>query len=159
MSATVTLDSVAVIPRNEPKVPPRAWAAKGKSERFNLKNGAKHVLVVDDEISIADSLTEILAGHGYKARAVYSGVDAFDYCHELCPDIVVADVVMPKLNGVDTVVAIREFCPEIRVLLFSGQAGTSDILARARAKGHEFELLPKPIHPDRLLKTLASSQD
>jgi CheY-like chemotaxis protein len=157
MSAAPTLENVALIPLDDPKIPPAQRAAKGKSQGFEAKVGARHVLVVDDEIGIADSLTEILAGHGYAARAVYSGIDAINYCHELCPDIVVADVVMPKLNGVDTVLAIREFCPQIRILLFSGQAGTSDILARARAMGHDFELLPKPIHPDRLLKSLASS--
>ena len=157
MSTAPLLEDVAFIPVDDPKLPPAARARTGKSQRFEPKDDAKHVLVVDDEIGIADSLTEILAGHGYAARAVYSGVDAINYCHELCPDIVVADVVMPRLNGVDTVLAIREFCPKIRILLFSGQAGTSDILARARAMGHDFELLPKPIHPDRLLKSLASS--
>jgi CheY-like chemotaxis protein len=63
---------------------------------------------------------------------------------------------MPKMNGVDTVLAIRELCPDARMLLFSGQAGTRDILAHARANGHEFELLPKPIHPDQLLKRLSA---
>ena len=63
---------------------------------------------------------------------------------------------MPRRNGVETVVAIREFCPATRILLFSGQAGTADILEEARAHGHQFELLPKPIHPDLLLKKLAS---
>jgi CheY-like chemotaxis protein len=157
MSTALMLDDVAFVSCDDPKLPSVARAATGKSKRFEAKDDPKHVLVVDDEIGIADSLTEILAGHGYAARAVYSGVDAINFCHELCPDIVVADVVMPKLNGVDTVLAIREFCPKIRILLFSGQAGTSDILARARAMGHDFELLPKPIHPDRLLRTLASS--
>jgi len=62
---------------------------------------------------------------------------------------------MPKLNGVETVLAIREHCPATRILLFSGQAGVMDILDEARARGHQFELLPKPIHPDLLLKKLA----
>lgn len=154
MSTAATEENVALLPFNDSKIPPAPRPGKGK--RFEAKRDAKHVLIVDDEVGIADSLTEILAGYGYAARAVYSGIDAINHCHELCPDIVVSDVVMPKLNGVDTVLAIREFCPKIRILLFSGQAGTSDILARARAKGHDFELLPKPIHPDRLLKTLAS---
>jgi CheY-like chemotaxis protein len=59
---------------------------------------------------------------------------------------------MPKLNGVDTVTAIHEFCPAVRILLLSGQALTTDILDRARALGREFEVLPKPIHPYLLLK-------
>jgi len=141
--------------RDDPKTPPATVGVKGQSRQFQAKAGPKHIVVVDDEVQIADSLTEILTGHGYEARAFYSGRDAINHCQEQCPDIVVADVVMPKLNGVDTVLGILEYCPEIRVLLFSGQAGTSDILARARAKGHAFQLLPKPIHPARLLRTLA----
>ena len=155
MGTTALLDAVMVPPGGDPKTPPATVGVKGQSRQFEAKSGPKHIVVVDDEVQIADSLTEILTGHGYEARAFYNGRDAINHCQERCPDIVVADVVMPKLNGVDTVLAIREYCPETRVLLFSGQAGTSDILSRARAKGHNFELLPKPIHPDWLLKTLA----
>ena len=61
---------------------------------------------------------------------------------------------MPRLNRVDTAVAIQELCPATRVVLFSGQAQTTDLLAQARANGHQFELLIKPIHPEQLLKKL-----
>jgi len=91
---------------------------------------------------------------GFDARPFYGGQGAIDFARKQCPDIVLSDVVMPKLNGVETVLAIRELCPSTRILLFSGQAGTSNILQRARASGHEFELLPKPIHPEDLLKKL-----
>jgi DNA-binding response OmpR family regulator len=113
-------------------------------------------MVIDDETEIADTLAEILIAHGYDALAFYSGKTAIDFARNQCPAFVVSDVIMPKMNGVDTVLAIRELCPDARILLFSGQAGTRDILAHARAKGHEFELLPKPIHPDQLLKRLSN---
>ena len=116
----------------------------------------KRVLVIDDEPSIADSLTEILIGHGYDALAFHSGLTAIDSARDCCPDLVISDVVMPKLNGVDTVLAIRELCPSTKILLFSGQAGTTTILEAARAEGHEFEMLPKPIHPEQLLKKLST---
>lgn len=116
---------------------------------------ARRVLVIDDECSIADSLAEILNGNGWDAIACYSGRDAIEYARERCPDIVISDVVMPKLNGIETVLAIRDLCPAAKILLFSGQAGTTDILREARAKGHNFELVPKPIHPDLLLKTIS----
>lgn len=115
--------------------------------------------MIDDEATIADSLCEILNGHGYDAQAVYSGQAAIELTRKLCPDLVIADVVMPRLNGIETVLAIRELCPVTRILLFSGQAGTADLLAEARARGHQFELLPKPIHPDHLLKRLEKLQN
>lgn len=120
---------------------------------------AKTIFVIDDESSIADSLQEILNGHGYQALAFYSGRSAIEAARKQCPDFVLCDVVMPKLDGVDTVIAISKFCPRTRIVLFSGQATTSDILAKGRDKGFVFELLPKPIHPDRLLKKLAALKE
>jgi DNA-binding NtrC family response regulator len=113
------------------------------------------VLVIDDEADIADSLTDILILHGYDAVAFHDGLSAIESARSHCPDIVVSDVVMPKLNGVDTVAAIHEFCPEVRVVLLSGQALTMDILEKARAAGRDFEVLPKPIHPYLLLKKIS----
>jgi CheY-like chemotaxis protein len=132
---------------------PEPEPLKADSRRGQEKT--RRVFVVDDEISIADSLVEILNDSGYDARALYSGNAAISLARYMCPDIVVADVVMPTLNGVETVLAIKQICPATRVVLFSGQASTSDILKRARADGHEFDLLPKPIHPDELLQRLA----
>lgn len=114
----------------------------------------RRIFVIDDEDTIADSLAEILNGHGFDAVPFYKGKDAIDSARERCPDIVLSDVIMPRLNGIETVLAIRETCPTARIVLFSGQAGTADILRRARADGHEFELLPKPLHPEQLLRQL-----
>ena len=138
----------------------RSLSAKtGYSESGSSKATARprRIVVIDDEPSIADSLAEILTAHGFKASAFYAGQGAIDFVRKQCPDIVLSDVVMPKMNGVDTVIAIRELCPQTRIFLFSGQAGTTNILERARASGHRFELLPKPLHPDELLKRLSSS--
>lgn len=113
------------------------------------------ILVIDDETAIADSLVEILSASGFDASASYSGTSAIEQARQQCPYIVLSDVVMPRMNGVETVRAIREICPEARILLFSGQAGTTDILEQARQRGEKFELLPKPLHPDELLKRLS----
>jgi CheY-like chemotaxis protein len=118
------------------------------------KASQQRVLVVDDEGLVADSLAEILEEHGFEAEVAYSGKEAIELANRACPDILMSDVLMPQLNGVETALAIREICPKVRVLLFSGQAGTVDILKQARSQGHDFELLPKPIHPDQLLKRL-----
>jgi DNA-binding response OmpR family regulator len=116
----------------------------------------KRILVIDDETVIADSVVDILSLHGWDAIAFYNGLDAIEFARKNCPDIVISDVVMPKPNGIETVLAIRELCHTARILLFSGQAATTDILRDARAKGHQFELVQKPIHPDQLLKKISS---
>ena len=133
----------------------RRTPASQDSDTHAGKGQSKRVFVVDDETSIADTLAEILTDSGYEARALYSGHDAITLTRHVCPDIVVTDVVMPAMNGVETALAIKAICPTTRIVLFSGQAGTADILKHAREQGHEFEMFPKPIHPDDLLQILA----
>jgi CheY-like chemotaxis protein len=114
----------------------------------------RRVLVVDDEKLIAQSLRDILSRAGFDAVCALSGTEAIELAGEICPDIVISDVIMPDLDGVQTAIRIRRACPDARILLFSGQSATSDLLQRARAEGHTFDLLPKPIHPARLIAAL-----
>lgn len=112
------------------------------------------VLVVDDERVIADTLAIILNQHGYEASAVYTGTAAVERARSVRPDLVISDVIMPDMNGIEAAIAIRKFHPGCKILLFSGQAATADLLENARAHGHEFEILAKPVHPQDLLSKL-----
>jgi DNA-binding NtrC family response regulator len=115
---------------------------------------AKRVFVVDDERIIADTLAAILARCGYDVNAFYDAESALTRAESLAPDLVISDVVMPQMNGVDMAIVMTKRFPSCRVLLFSGQAATSGMLKEARLKGHDFELLAKPIHPKDLLAKL-----
>lgn len=112
------------------------------------------VLVVDDERVIADTLAMILNQSGFDARATYSGEKAVELASSFTPDMLITDVIMADLNGIDAAIKIRSLLPSIKVLLFSGQAATADLLEKARAHGHEFEILAKPVHPQDLLNKL-----
>ncbi len=115
----------------------------------------KHkVLVADDERVIADTLAMILNQSGFEARAVYSGEKALELASTFEPDMLISDVIMADLNGIDAAIRIRELRPGIKILLFSGQAATADLLEKARAQGYEFEILAKPVHPQDLLSRL-----
>ncbi|MGA7463621.1 MAG: response regulator [Candidatus Korobacteraceae bacterium] len=114
------------------------------------------VLVVDDEQVIADTLAKILDLNGYDASAVYTGTAAVESARSLQPDLVISDVIMPDMNGIEAAISIRGFLPSCKILLFSGQAATADLLENARAQGHEFEILAKPVHPSDLLAKLKS---
>jgi len=114
------------------------------------------VLVVDDETLIADSVTEILNRNGYEATAAYSGAEAIRQCELRRPDIVVTDVIMPDMDGIRLAMAVRAICANIRIVLFSGNAATPNLLDNAGMDGVFFELLTKPVHPAKLLKTLKS---
>jgi CheY-like chemotaxis protein len=109
------------------------------------------VLVVDDEQVIADTLVAILSRSGYMAIAAYDGASALETAGVIPPQMVITDVCMPGMTGIELAITLRELVPDCKVLLFSGQASTADLLAAARSAGHEFAALTKPIHPTELL--------
>ena len=113
------------------------------------------VLIADDERIIANTLALILNASGYEARAVYSGEKALEEAVELKPDVIICDVILGGISGIDVAVSITKSQPGCRVILFSGQAATADLLDRAQAEGYRFEILAKPIHPRVLLEHLA----
>ncbi len=112
------------------------------------------ILVVDDERVIADTLAMILNQSGFEAQAVYSGEKAVELASTFAPDMLITDVIMADLNGIDAAIRIRSLLPQIKILLFSGQAATADLLEKARSQGYEFEILVKPVHPHDLLTKL-----
>jgi DNA-binding response OmpR family regulator len=133
---------------------PVPGAPKDSSTLIRDLSRKQRVLVVDDEQLIAESLRDILTQAGFDAVSALSGTEGIELAEQICPDIVISDVIMPDLDGVQTAIRIRRACPNARIILFSGQAATSEILGRARAEGHDFDLLPKPIHPARLLAVI-----
>jgi CheY-like chemotaxis protein len=121
---------------------------------MTVKTVKPKVLVVDDERVIADTLAIILNQNGYDAAAVYTGTAAVERARSVRPDLIISDVIMPDVNGIDAAINIRKFLPGCKILLFSGQAATADLLESARDQGHEFEILAKPVHPQDLLANL-----
>ena len=112
------------------------------------------IIVVDDEPIIADTLVNILTGEGHDALAVSHGESAIKWAKMVLPDAVISDVIMPGMNGIETAKAIMQSLPNCRIILFSGQTASVDLLAQARAEGYAFEVLAKPINPDKLLEKL-----
>jgi len=114
------------------------------------------ILVVDDEAALADTLALIFQRAGYTATAVYSAEDALAFIATHRPSLVVSDVVMPGMNGLAMAKNIQIAYPNCRVLLFSGNADTQDLLDAARREGHAFEVLAKPVPPPQMLEKVAS---
>jgi CheY-like chemotaxis protein len=117
----------------------------------------RRVLILDDEQVIANTLALILNRNGFEARAVYNAQDAIQTAQELSPDFLISDVVMEGMTGIEAAIRISQIVPNCRILLFSGQAATADLLQRAEADGHHFEILVKPIHPRLLLQRLTEA--
>ena len=117
---------------------------------------ASRVFVVDDEPVIASSLVAILQMNGFRARSFTCAQEALNAARLQAPDLLISDVMMPDISGVDLAILITAQCPRCKVLLFSGQASTSDLLQAAREKGYNFRLLSKPVHPADLLSELGT---
>jgi CheY-like chemotaxis protein len=113
------------------------------------------VLIVDDESSVADSLVLVFSAHGYEARAAYSAEQAAEIVSQWEPRLVILDVVLPGMNGIDFAIQLKTSSPACRVLLFSGQQDSAVLLEGALEKGHEFTILAKPVHPKLFLEEAA----
>jgi CheY-like chemotaxis protein len=112
------------------------------------------VLITDDERVIADTLVAILTQGGFEARAAYSSAQALEIADVFRPDLLVSDVVMEEMSGIEAAVRIKAMLPDIRVFLLSGQTSTPELLEKANADRYGFEVLTKPVHPRDLISRL-----
>ena len=120
-----------------------------------LNSGKTVAFVVDDEDVIASTLELILLSRGFAVRSFVDPTDAAEAALTEKPDFLLTDVMMPNLNGIELALKVREVNPDCCVLLFSGQASTSDLLTRASEQGHRFDILAKPVHPLDLLSKIS----
>jgi len=114
------------------------------------------VLVIDDEKNLADTLVWILERAGFEATSAYDGESALQRLDTCQPDVVIADVIMPGINGIEVGTRIQAPFPKCHILLFSGQTATNELLGEAREHGLTWELLAKPMDPDELLAKVTS---
>jgi DNA-binding response OmpR family regulator len=114
------------------------------------------IFVLDDEPVIASTLGEILRRQGYAVTCFTEPLKALEAIHTKAPDLLIADVVMPEMSGIDLAIVMQETCPSCIVLLFSGQILTFQLLESARNRGYDFEVLSKPVPPTELLARIRS---
>ena len=99
---------------------------------------ARMILVVDDEHALADTLALILERAGYKSTATYSAAEALAAMANQRPDLIISDVMMPVMNGVDFAAQVCKSHPGIKILLISGHAGTKDLVEAAQSGCGQF---------------------
>ncbi len=138
---------------NETRNSPIVSSAKGPSSCAS--EYCPRVLVVDDECVIADTLAKVLTLSGFAAIAAYDADDALETALHSPPELLITDVVLRGMNGIELAITIKDLFPECEILLFSGQASTVDLMAAAGREGHRFRLLNKPVPPQDLLAMVA----
>lgn len=145
------LDQVALLPAD---LPPALFPEQPELSRPKRGRTRLRVLVVDDEHLIAQTVAAILNGNGFEAVEAFTGEQAIEIVRKFRPDIILSDVLMPRMTGVELGMQVRREFPDTRIVLFSGQAATAELVRKAKAEGSEFELFPKPIHPEELIARL-----
>jgi CheY-like chemotaxis protein len=119
--------------------------------------GAHKILVADDEVVIATTLRAILEQQGYRAAVAFDGKAAVRVARSFEPDVLLADVQMPKMNGIEAALEILQNLPDCNVLLYTAKPLPEDSLAKAKAQGYEFPLIQKPIAPGDLLHQIRNT--
>lgn len=115
----------------------------------NVVGRAGRILVVDDDRDTASALQELLAGAGHDVRVASDGGTAIRAVVTDAPDLVLLDIEMPGLSGVDALAAIRAVAPAVRVIMLSGT--TDPELAKRTLAFGAFEYIPKPFSVPHLL--------
>lgn len=105
------------------------------------------VLVVDDEPIITDTLSAILNGLGFAAMTASNAISALDTALLIPPQVLITDLAMPGMDGLELAVAVTRAVPDCEAILFSGHASICDVAARMRALACDFVTLLKPVHP------------
>ncbi|HEY1578234.1 MAG TPA: response regulator [Terracidiphilus sp.] len=118
--------------------------------------GERKILIVEDEKVVADTLGQILATQGYEIRIAYSAEDGLTIISHWSPDLAILDVMLPKMNGIELAVVLKENFAACQVLLFSGQPSVEALMQKARNEGHQFEILAKPVHPTVMLNAIST---
>jgi DNA-binding NtrC family response regulator len=109
------------------------------------------ILVVDDERSIADTAAMVLDREGYCALALYNAADAIALLSRLDVALMVSDINMPEMDGIDLALKARELCPRMGILLMSGNETLETIKRRPGCEGCPFEFIAKPFGARQLL--------
>ena len=112
--------------------------------------GSERILVVDDEPGIRQIIARILVDEGYFVHQAGDGLEALELINagDVAMDVVVSDIVMPRLNGVELVQELSRSHPGLPIILISG-FGTEELTRRGIAA--PCAVLPKPFPPERLI--------
>ncbi len=115
------------------------------------------ILIVDDEGSIRRTLREILEFERYDVAEASDGLDALAKVKQGSFDIILLDIKMPKMDGMEALDRIREIAPDAQIIMISGHA-TIDTAVEAVKRG-AFDFISKPLDLNRLLITLRNALD
>jgi CheY-like chemotaxis protein len=110
------------------------------------------IFVVDDEEVISTTRAAILQRSGFHVSSFTNPLEALAATFSERPNLLISDIVMPQISGIELAVQIKQICRDCEILLVSGDVGTADLVLDSKAQGNNFDLLAKPVHPSVLIQ-------
>jgi len=114
----------------------------------------RRILVVDDEPNCAELFAEILRREGYQVRSATSGLQALELFRDWQAEVVITDMVMPGMDGMQLLARLKELYSDVEVVMLTGYGGIEDAVEAMRRGAADF--LPKPFRPDELKRIVTS---
>src|SRR4029079_16935331 len=105
-----------------------------------------HILVVDDEPVARQSLTDILRLEGYTVNSVPNGQAAVEYVRTHPVELIIVDLRMPGMDGLEVVQVVNQISPETEVILLTAFGSTESAVQALRLRIHDYLLKPAPPH-------------
>lgn len=112
------------------------------------------ILVVEDEIRLAEALGEIMKSQKYAVDLVHDGEDGYDYASTGIYDAIVMDIMLPKMNGLEVTRKLRQNGMDTPIIMLTARDGVADKIAGLDAGADDY--LAKPFVPDELLARIRS---
>lgn len=111
-----------------------------------------NLLLVEDEIQLSDALSQILTNNNYNVEAVFDGEDGLNYGLTGIYDVIVLDIMLPKLNGIDVLKNLRQNKISTPIILLTAKNSIEDKIVGLDSGADDY--LPKPFSPEELLARL-----
>ncbi len=112
----------------------------------------KHIVVIDDEIKICDVISEILMEQGYKVSGFTNGYDALQFISRGPVDLIILDMCMPGINGVEFIKRLRNRNDPTPVIILTALKMENEL--RKQIESHIFALIEKPVELNRLIQNV-----
>ena len=110
------------------------------------------ILVVDDDLGTCQTLSDILEAKGYQVDTAADGFQAIEKVKQSSFDVIIIDIIMPGLNGVETYKVIKEVNPKVKAIMITAYA-VEDLISQAYKEG-AYQVMSKPLEIERLLQSI-----
>ncbi len=111
-----------------------------------------HIVVIDDDAMVRTAVTRILEAEGFQVSLAGDGREGLKLMHSLQPRLVITDIIMPEMEGIETIREMRRERSDLKIMAISGGArmGNANFLDMAKTMGAD-AIMEKPFEPEDLV--------